>query len=314
MLQTPRFLPLVDTHAHVNLDEFASDFDDLISRSRAGIFPPIRGRQVDDPVMRPFVSGLVCPSVDLATSRRALELAARYDFIFAAVGFHPNHTSAIQEGEWEQLEELVDQTPRDRLVATGETGLDRYWDDAPFELQLEYFVKTLELSYEKKLPVIIHSREANDDLDSALRDFYADKKKALDSRFAFGVVHSFSGTPEQAERWLDLGFCLGFGGFVTYPQKKFVDVWEAAKLTPRDRILLETDCPFLTPHPLRGKLERNEPLTTAFVARRLAELRDVPTSEIVEQTFQNATRLFNLPPLAKEPLVDSRESVKESKK
>jgi len=301
MSHTPRYLPLIDTHAHVNLDEFAHDFDDLIQRSRTGIFPPIRGRQIDDPVMRPFISGLICPGVDLATSVRALELAARYNFIFAAVGFHPNHTQLIQEGEWERLEELVDQTPRERLVALGETGLDRYWDDAPFELQLEYFVKTLELGYEKKLPVVIHSREANDDLDSVLRDFYADKKKESETRFAFGVVHSFSGTLEQAERWLDLGFCLGFGGFVTYAQKKFADVWEAAKMAPGDRILLETDCPFLTPHPLRGKLERNEPLTTAFVARRIAELRDVSTAEIVEQTYLNATRLFNLPTLTKEP-------------
>jgi len=306
MLPSPRYLPLIDTHAHVNLDEFAPDLDDLFARSRAGIFPTIRGRQVDDPVMRPFIAGLVCPSVDLATSQRALELASRFNFVFAAVGVHPNHTRLLQEGEWERILELIDRSSRERLVAVGETGLDRYWDDAPFDLQLDYFVKTLELGYEKNLPVIIHSREANDDLDGVLRDFYADKKKALDSRFAFGVVHSFSGTTEQAERWLELGFCLGFGGFVTYTQKKFAEVWAAAKLAPRDKILLETDCPFLTPHPLRGKLERNEPLTTAFVARRLAELRDVSTSEIVEQTFRNATRLFNLPPLAKEPLVDSQ--------
>ncbi|MGN0930383.1 MAG: TatD family hydrolase [Thermoguttaceae bacterium] len=297
------YCPLVDTHAHINLDEFQDDLGDLITRSRQGVFPPVRGKQVANGTIHPFMSGLICPAVDLQTSKRAVELARRYSFIFAALGVHPNHTSQIQEREWDEIVRLVDEETlaanqsKPIVVALGETGLDRYWDDAPFELQLQYFLKTLELSKEKKLPVIIHSREANEDLDSILHDFYGN----CPSDRPVGVVHSFSGTPEQAQRLIDLGFYLGFGGFVTYTSKKFADLWNVARSIPLDRILLETDSPFLTPHPLRGKIDRNEPLLTAFVARRIAELRDLSTAEIARATRQNAINLFRLPPLSDYP-------------
>lgn len=297
------YCPLVDTHAHINLDEFQDDLVDLITRSQTGVFPPVRGKQVANGTLHPFMSGLVCPAVDLQTSKRAIELARRYPFIFAALGVHPNHTPQLQEGEWDEIVRLVDketQAPsasKSIVVALGETGLDRYWDDAPFDLQLQYFLKTLELGKEKKLPVIIHSREANEDLDSILLDFYGNGS----CDWPVGVVHSFSGTPEQAQRLVELGFYLGFGGFVTYTSKKFADLWEVARATPIDRILLETDSPFLTPHPLRGKIDRNEPLLTAFVARRIAELRDLSTVEIARATRQNATTLFRLPPLSDYP-------------
>ncbi|MBP5621648.1 MAG: TatD family hydrolase, partial [Thermoguttaceae bacterium] len=187
-----------------------------------------------------------------------------------------------------------------KIVALGETGLDRYWDYAPIERQRDYLLRTLDLGLRAKLPVVIHSREANDDIMSILRDFYATVPKSSESNY--GVVHSFCGTPEQADELVDLGFYLGFGGFVTYTSKKFAYLWDVVKKAPIDRILLETDCPFLTPHPLRGKLERNEPLTTIFVAKRLAELREVSTAEIVNQTTQNATRLFKLPALRETPI------------
>ncbi len=308
-MSTVRYLPLVDTHAHVNLEDFKSDIDDLLARSRQGRFPAIKGRQVDDPVLKPFISGIICPGVDLASSIEAIELSRRYNFIFAAIGFHPNHTAMIQPGEWEQYEQLVfENAPntisenngaKGQVVALGETGLDRYWDDAPFELQSNFFIKTLELGTRVHLPVIVHSREANEDLMRLLREFYAEKQVSKIDKM--GVIHSFSGTLDQALELVDMGFYLGFGGFVTYTSKKFAKLWEVAKQVPNDRLLLETDCPFLTPHPLRGKLERNEPLTTAFVARRLAELRDVSTTEIVQQTQQNAVTLFNLPQLPDSP-------------
>ena len=300
------YCPLVDTHAHVNLDDFQGDLGDLIQRSRQGVFPPVRGKQVANGTIHPFISGLICPAVDLQTSKKAIELARRYSFIFAALGVHPNHTAQIHEGEWNQIVRLVDEETKSPnqskpiVVALGETGLDRYWDDASFQTQLQYFLKTLELGKEKKLPVIIHSREANEDLDSILYDFYG--TSACD--WPVGVVHSFSGTPEQAQRLIDLGFYLGFGGFVTYTNKKFADLWEVARTIPIERILLETDSPFLTPHPLRGKIDRNEPLLTAFVARRIAELRDLSMSEVARETRQNAITLFRLPPLSDNPEKD----------
>lgn len=331
-----RFLSLVDTHAHLNLDAFAADLDDVVARSRSGRFPEIRGRRVEDALFRPFVAAAVCPAVDLESSLRSLELSRRFDVLFAAVGIHPNHAALAEPGDWEAIERLalaagdvkVDandanaanpdvSSPLDgaKLVAVGETGLDRYWDDAPFDVQSALFLKHLELGRRTGLPVLIHSRDANDDLDAVLRDFYADAAPAdasvppnsldlpnLTSKSPSpGVVHSFSGTPEQALAWTELGFYLGFGGFVTYPNRKFAEIAEAARVAPLDRILLETDAPFLTPHPLRGKLERNEPLTTAFVAKRIAELRGLSVADVVRQTTENAARLFRFPTLPTEP-------------
>ena len=247
------------------------------------------------------MAGLVVPGVDLSTSLRAVELAKKFDFIFAAVGFHPNHVSQTTPEDWEECERLALDNPfLNKIVALGETGLDRYWDYVPIERQRDSLVRTLDLGLRAQLPVVIHSREANDDIMGVLRDFYATVPKSTEPRY--GVVHSFSGTPEQADELVDLGFYLGFGGFVTYTSKKFAYLWEVAKKAPADRVLLETDCPFLTPHPLRGKLERNEPLTTIFVAKRLAELREVSTEDVVDQTTQNATRLFKLPALRKTPI------------
>lgn len=298
-------LPLVDTHAHVNLEDFNDDLEELLARSRSGRFPEIRGRQLGDAVVRPFVAGLICPGVDYATSRRALNLAKSHDYVYAAAGVHPNHVALLQPDEWHNICKLVADevgagTGDCRIVALGETGLDKYWDDAPFTMQVDYFCRTLELGRLRKLPVIIHSRDANDDLDAILHEFYGSQTPD----WPVGVIHSFSGTPVQAERWLELGFCLGFGGFVTYTQKRFSDIWEAAKLAPADRILLETDSPFLTPHPVRGKIDRNEPLMTAFTARRLAELRGVSALEIAQTSTENARRLFKLPRLASAPGVD----------
>ncbi len=328
-----RFLPLVDTHAHLNLDAFAADLDDVVARSRSGRFPEIRGRRVEDALFRPFLSAAVCPAVDLESSLRSLELSRRYDALFAAVGIHPNHAALVEPGDWEKLERLalasVDlKADADaannadsalslaldgaKLVAIGETGLDRYWDDAPFDVQRALFLKHLELGRRTGLPVLIHSRDANDDLDAVLRDFYPDAASDASPESSNspnltsdapspGVVHSFSGTPEQALAWTERGFYLGFGGFVTYPNRKFAEIAEAARVAPLDRILLETDAPFLTPHPLRGKLERNEPLTTAFVAKRIAELRELSVADVVRQTTENAARLFRFPTLPTEP-------------
>lgn len=304
-----RFLPLVDTHAHLNLDAFAADLDDVVARSRSGRFPEIRGRQVEDPLFRPFLAAAVCPAVDLESSRRSLELSRRYDALFAAVGVHPNHAALAEPGDWEAIERLAlaavdanaDATlDGAKLVAIGETGLDRYWDDAPFEVQNALFLKHLELGRRTGLPVLIHSRDANDDLDAVLRDFYPDAAPTPETPSP-GVVHSFSATPEQALAWTERGFYLGFGGFVTYPNRKFAEIAEAARVAPLDRILLETDAPFLTPHPLRGKLERNEPLTTVFVAKRIAELRGLSVADVVRQTTENAARLFRFPTLPTEP-------------
>ena len=301
MPSSVRYLPLVDTHAHLNLEDFETDLDDLLERSRLGRFPEIKGRQIEDPVFRPYVAGIVCPAVDLATSLSAIELAKSRDCVYASVGFHPNHTADLSEEEWRECEKLAlgENARLNKIVAIGETGLDLSWDASPLETQLKFFRRELELGERLGLPVIVHSRESNDVLMKTFREFYSDRPRPSD--FERGVVHSFNGSLEQAEELVDLGFYLGFGGFVTYTSKKFSELWKVAERVPADRILLETNCPYLTPHPLRGKLERNEPLATLFAAKRLAELRGVSVDEIANQTAQNAVRFFKLPNLQERP-------------
>lgn len=308
MSESKRYLPLVDTHAHLNLEDFQNDCDALIHRSRRGILPEIPEKYANQLEFAPFLAAIICPATDLNNTRIALELSKRYEYVFATAGVHPNYTIEITEEEWNEIKRLIEQAAiapinmPGRIVAVGETGLDRYRDASPFELQVRYFVESIQLSLEHDLPIIIHSRETNDELDRILHDYYSDVP--ADKRARVGVVHSFSGTPEQAERWIELGFHLGFGGFVTYPSKKFADIWEAAKRAPSDRILLETDCPYLTPHPVRGRLERNEPLAAAFAAQRLAQLRGVDVEEITNAARENAIRLFRLPELPNAPETD----------
>ena len=300
MSASVNYVPIVDTHAHLNLEEYGTELDSLIQRSRLGRFPQIKGRQIDVSQFHPFVASVVCPGIDLVTSLKAISLAQQYDLIFAAVGFHPNRTNELKKEDWNKFKELVLNSPRkNKIVAIGEIGLDLYWDYSPLSTQRQVLLQELELAAQTQLPIIVHSRDSEDELIQTFRDFYgAEAKKPSALR---GVVHSFNGTLEQAEELLEMGFYLGFGGFVTYENKKFAQLWEIAKKTPLDRMLLETDCPFLTPHPLRGKVENNEPLLAVFAAKRLADLRNVSVSEIAEQTRQNAATLFQLPDVPIEP-------------
>ena len=300
MSASVNYVPIVDTHAHLNLEEYGTELDSLIQRSRLGRFPQIKGRQIDVSQIHPFVASVVCPGIDLVTSLKAISLAQQYDLIFAAVGFHPNRTNELKKEDWNKFKELVLNSPRkNKIVAIGEIGLDLYWDYSPLSTQRQVLLQELELAAQTQLPIIVHSRDSEDELIQTFRDFYgAEAKKPSALR---GVVHSFNGTLEQAEELLEMGFYLGFGGFVTYENKKFAQLWEIAKKTPLDRMLLETDCPFLTPHPLRGKVENNEPLLAVFAAKRLADLRNVSVSEIAEQTRQNAATLFQLPDVPIEP-------------
>ncbi|MDO5309297.1 MAG: TatD family hydrolase [Planctomycetia bacterium] len=302
------YLPLVDTHAHINLEDFQDDRESLIARSLQGRLPQIKGRQIEDALLKPFMAAMVVPSVDVETAKVALTLAEQYDYIYAALAIHPNHLDNNAPQLWRDMKELIESEYADhktsRMVALGETGLDRYWDDAPFENQKKYFQETIELADKLELPIIIHSRDANNDLEGILTDCYQSKRQVDEQgrERAFGVVHSFSGTPEQAERLVELGFYLGFGGMCTYTSKRFENIWQAARVVPVERILLETDAPFLTPAPWRGKIERNEPLAVAYVAKRLAELRNTTVREIATETTKNAQRLFRLPGLPSKPV------------
>ncbi len=260
---------LTDTHCHLDFEQFDEDREEVIARA--------------------LYAGLVRilnPAVDLPTSRRALALAEKYEFVYAAVGMHPN--SAL---EWtdETTDALREMAAHPKVVAIGEIGLDYYWDDAPHDVQVYVFRAQLELAAELGLPVIIHNREAGMDILPMLTDWQAQLAAAGRPLAKHpGVLHSFSGTEAQAHQAIAANFYLGVTGPVTF--KNAVDLQSLISNLPLTQLLIETDAPYLTPHPFRGK--RNEPARVALVAGKIAELRSLPLDEVARVTGENAARLF----------------------
>ena len=261
---------IFDTHAHLDFPQFEPDRADLIRRWETG--DTVAEHSVE-------IAGVLLPGIDVASCRRVCVMATLSELFHVAVAIHPNHTAGTTEEDWHIISDLARQ---EEVVAIGETGLDRYWDDSPIEVQIDWFHRHIELSQETDKPILIHCRDAWDDLLPILRQ----------TEKLHGVIHAFSGTAEQMLACVELGFFISFAGSVTYRNAKFAPLWEAAQKTPLDRLLLETDAPFMVPHPLRGKLQRNEPAFAALTALRLAELRDVPVETIAETTTENALRLF----------------------
>ena len=223
---------------------------------------------------------IVVPAIDLANCRTVLALAERYEGVFAAVGVHPNSTAGWQDG-WIGI--LRDLAQHPKVVAIGEVGLDYHWNKSPKEVQHRALGLQLELAAELNLPVIIHNRESSADVIRLLSE------SSLVGCENPGVLHSFSADWETAVSALNLGCYLGFTGPVTF--KKADDLREIAANVPVDRLLVETDAPFLAPHPFRGK--RNEPAYVAYVAERLAKERGMETAVFAQQTTVNAVRLFS---------------------
>jgi TatD DNase family protein len=258
---------LIDTHAHLDADDFRDDLDAVLARAHAA-----------------GVTAMILPAVSADSSEACILLAETHEDLYPAVGIQPNDCADAKPGDWERIERLA---MHPRVVALGETGLDRYWDFTPFALQQDYFERHLRLAQQRDLPVIIHCREAEADLLPMLR--------AAIARVPLrGVLHSFSGDREFAAECVGLGMMASFTGAVTYTNKKFESLWIAAASVPDDRILVETDSPYLIPHPLRGKQKRNEPALLTLTVRRLAELRSRTVEELAAQTTANARRLFRL--------------------
>jgi TatD DNase family protein len=259
---------LIDTHSHINFDSYEEDRDAVIERAAWA-----------------EVTQIINPAVDLETSRAAIALAAQYPGIYAAVGVHPNSTADFHPG-W--IDEFATLASQPKVVAIGEIGLDYHWDESPKEKQFEAFEAQLTLAAKLELPVIIHNREASDDVIVILERWAATLPPTLKERP--GVLHSFSAPPEIAERALAIGFYLGFTGPITY--KNADGLRKIAARMPLDRIVVETDGPFLTPTPHRGK--RNEPAYIPLIVERLASLRQISVEEMGEATTTNAKRLFGL--------------------
>lgn len=259
---------LIDTHAHLDAEEFDQDRDDVIARA-----------------LQSGVEAVICPGTTADSSLATLHLAEEHEALHAAVGIQPNYCAEAAPGDWERI---VDLAGRSRVVAVGETGLDRHWDFTPIEVQQDYFDRHLQLAQEHGLPVIVHCREAEADVLAMLRQAAARGPLA-------GVMHAFSGDGSFAEACMDLGLSIGFAGAVTYTNRKFQPLRDAAAGVPDDRILVETDSPYLIPHPLRGHEKRNEPAHVILTARRLAELRGHSLEDFAAMTTTNARRLFRLP-------------------
>ncbi len=260
-------LSLIDTHAHLDDEQFAADLSAVLARAR-----------------REGVGTVICPGTTAESSQAVVRLSETQENLYAAVGIHPNSCAEATEDDWDQVVALLNHP---RVVALGETGMDRYWDFAPIELQQDFFRRHLRLSQERGMPVIIHCRECEPDVGALLRE-------AARQRLLRGVMHSFSGTAQFASVCLEVGLYISFSGSVTYKNKKFEPLRAVAAGIPDERILVETDSPYLTPHPLRGKQKRNEPAEVRHTAQCLAELRGQTIEQVAEQTTANARRLFGL--------------------
>jgi TatD DNase family protein len=255
---------LIDTHAHLDDPRFADDLPAALDRAAAA-----------------GVVRVVTVGIDLSTSRAAVGLAGRFPLLAAAVGVQPNHVAEAAPGDWDAVAELAADP---RVVAVGETGLDRYWDRAPFPLQEEYFARHLGLARRLGKPVVIHCRQAEADVVRMLRDEFERHGPVR------GVMHSFTGDPNTAAACVGMGLSVSFAGMVTY--KNAADLRAVAKGVPPDRLLVETDSPYLAPVPVRGK--RNEPAFVAHTAAALAAELGVSAGELAGQTTRNARELFGL--------------------
>lgn len=259
-----RLWPLIDTHAHLDDHRLRADWPGVLERARgAGLVQ------------------MVAIGTTAADSAEVVALARAHRGIFASVGIHPNEAAEATEADWAAV---VDLASRPEVVAIGETGLDRYWDRTPFAVQQEWFGRHLELASRLDRPVVIHGRDCAGDLIGQLRSL---------GRPVAGVQHSFTGTWDDARAFLDLGLHLSFAGMVTYTNKSLDVLREVAARVPLDRLLVETDSPYLSPHPFRGRT--NEPARVAVTARRLAEVRRMHPEELAHVTTENARRLFRLP-------------------
>lgn len=253
----------IDSHAHLDDDRFDDDREILIESLRANNIDLV------------FNIG-----ADIKTSKASVELAKKYDHIYAVVGIHPHDAEDAEDNYLDILREL---SLEEKVVAIGEIGLDFYYDNSPRDIQRKVFKEQLKLAKELNLPVVIHTRDASQETFDILKE--AGKDGSLR-----GIMHCYSGSVEMAKEYIKLGFYISFAGPVTFKNARIPK--EVAKEIPLDRLLIETDSPYLTPEPYRGK--RNDPTHVRYVAEKIAELKNIKYDEIVKATNENTKKLFNI--------------------
>jgi TatD DNase family protein len=265
--QSPVLSPeplLIDTHAHLDDPRLAGNLPGILDRARGA-----------------GVGQVIAIATTAASAAEVVAIARAHAGVFAAVGIQPNHVAEEAPEDWSRVVTLA---AAPRVVAVGETGLDRHWDDTPFAQQQEAFERHLALAHERGLPVVIHCRDCERDVIVQLSGL---------GRPVRGVLHSFTGTWDDAQALLALGLHISFAGMVTFQNKALDVLRQVAARIPADRLLVETDSPYLSPHPHRG--QTNEPARVALTAVRLAQVRGVSPDELARSTSANARHLFALP-------------------
>lgn len=250
---------IIDSHAHYDDEAFEEDRDNLLQSMQSN-----------------GIEKIINVGANIKGSRASITLSEQYPFIYAAVGVHPSDTEELNEEKMAWLKEV---SKKEKVVAIGEIGLDYYWPEPDREIQKKWFIRQMELAQEVNLPVIIHSRDAAQDTIEILKQFPAN-----------GVIHCYSYTKESAKEFLKMGYYFGIGGVLTFKNAKKLK--EAVMEIPMDRILLETDSPYLAPEPNRGK--RNYSLNIPYVVKELAQLKGITEEEVINITTENTKRLFHL--------------------
>lgn len=250
----------IDVHAHLN-DEKFENVESIVENA-----------------LSEKVDKIITAGFDISSSRKNLEIASRFPNVFATIGIHPE---MVDELEKDYLEVLKDMSKNKKVVAIGEIGLDYHFKDDNKELQKEIFVKQIELANFLDLPVVVHSRDAMGDTLELLKK-HPPKKESL--------LHCYSGSIESAKEFIKLGFSFSFGGVVTFNNAK--NVFKVVEELPIEKIMLETDCPYMAPVPFRGK--RNEPMYIPYIARKIAEIKNIEVEKIAEITTKNAEKMFKI--------------------
>ncbi len=256
----------MDTHAHLDADTFDNDRAEVIARAReAG------------------VSTIISAGTDLESSKKAIALAEKHPEVLAAAGFHPHGAGTVKEADIASLAEIANHP---RVVAIGEAGLDYYRNYSPREAQVQVLKWQLELAVKLDLPIVVHCREAEKDLLALLRDWT--KRYQERQGQGRGVIHCFMGDSDAARQYLEMGFYLSLGAYIGYPASAYAH--DVIRSIPQDRLMVETDCPFLAPQKYRGR--RNEPAYVPLTVEVLAKIRGAPLETVARETTQNAQRLF----------------------
>lgn len=251
----------IDTHTHLQFSHYDADRSDVIESA-----------------LRSGIDCMINVGTNIEDSLESLRIAKQYDRVYSSAGIHPHDSEGVSESDYESIDSLLKE---DKVVALGETGLDFYRNYAPYDVQEEIFRRFLRMGADRGVPVIIHNRGASREMMDILSDEMNGKVN--------GVMHCFSGDVEFAEYCIEAGLYISFTGNITYKNFKRDDVLQFVSL---DRILIETDCPFLAPHPLRGK--RNEPVNVRFVAKKIAEVKNISLEEAGKVTSENARTLFGI--------------------